>query len=545
MADSGSAISASNRGQKIELDTKFASIALQAENDSDLSILREYGDFWKIPFTVGSELNRGSVLFSSGIAGIDHSRNFDSIIVSVRCTTSAGELAERFGATLSINETVADLQVSHDTSLSLATKLYRFSGGSFEESIKDRANSLLYKIRDSNIYILALDLVAEYRRLMYQRMDETPNWKFRLLTRLPFSYGLIPSFLRNRAFKTKGGFASPRDEALCPVEFLRSLFLASLAVGSRYPIPTIGFWRQGKSYALAVTHDVETQLGLEDRADRLMRVESELGIRSSWNVPSDRYPLSSQLLMALAANGELGGHDTKHDGRLLFASSNDKLERTRHCKEKLETLSRSKVRGFRAPLLQHSRDLVEALGRAGFDHDSSMPSWEPLSPTSLKAHGVGTVFPFMISGLVEIPVSLPQDHQLIRAGSLDVSGAVDQLLDVSKRIKSLGGACVLLVHPDYEFSEEESLNEYRRLLSSFSSDPYCDIMTLGELARWWRYRHDSSIDEDGNVIFRLGDKEVRAVDLPLTLITGYGKDGFEVQPSTSIVEIPENRGSRS
>src|SRR5260370_39880445 len=104
-----------------------------------------------------------------------------------------------------------------------------------------------------------------------------------------------------------------------------------------------------------------------------------------------------------------------------------------------------------------------------------MPSWEPLSPTWLKPHGVGTVFPFLISGIVEIPGSLPQDHQLIRVSGLSVEVAVDQLLEVSGWIKKIGGACFLLVHPDYELGRETGRGEYRRLVGAFRANPACDV----------------------------------------------------------------------
>jgi hypothetical protein len=76
---------------------------------------------------------------------------------------------------------------------------------------------------------------------------------------------------------------------LGPVESLRTIFLASLVLSSG-PVPRIAFWKRGKSYALAVTHDIETKAGLEKGAPRLMTIERNLGIRSTWNVPSARYP---------------------------------------------------------------------------------------------------------------------------------------------------------------------------------------------------------------------------------------------------------------
>ncbi len=466
------------------------------------------------------------------------------VIISPKGIEGAKEVARQFGLNVTSEETLVCLPVAPGASVSMRTKLYRFSGPNLEPALKDGNTAILYKIGGSKIHILSVDLVSNYQQLIYDRMDESPSWRFRLLTKMPFSYRAVPSSIRNRVFKAKGSITGLREEALGPVECLRSIFLAALVIASGSPIPTIGFWRRGKSYALAVSHDVETRVGLEDGAGRLIEVEKEMGIRSTWNIPSDRYPLPSQLLIALAETCEVGGHDTKHDGRLLFASFKDKVDRVRRCRERLELLSRKKVRGFRAPLLQHGRELVEALGKAGYEYDSSMPSWEPLSPTSLKPHGVGTVFPFMISGLVEMPVSMPQDHQLIRVGGLSVEEAVDQLLEVSRWIKKIGGACVLLVHPDYEFGQESGREEYRRLLESFRSDSTCDIMTLGELARWWDYRQESRIDATGMISSRSGENRDRIGELDLEFVTGYSSEGFKVEHlgNTGEIELPRGSG---
>jgi hypothetical protein len=306
------------------------------------------------------------------------------------------------------------------------------------------------------------------------------------------------------------------------------IFLASLVVAAGRAIPRVAFWRKGKSHVLAITHDVETKLGLEDGAGRCADIESKLGVRSSWNIPSERYSLSSQLLISLASAGEVGGHDTKHDGGLIFESFDNKVKRVGKCKTRLESLSKKEVRGFRSPLLQHGRELLSALGKAGYQYDSSVPSWEPLSPTSLRPHGVGTVFPFFVSGMLEIPVSLPQDHQLIRVSGLTISEAVQELFRVSKCIRGVGGACVLLVHPDYEFGQPENAEEYHRLLKKFKSDPECEILTLGELAQWWTHRANSHIEaRNGNNSIRYGDDD-QPENLVLELVTGYGHDGFKV-----------------
>ena len=544
MANRRATIPPQNGGQKIVKPGKFAPITLVGSNDEEAATLREYAEFWKVPFTTVSRDGGNHLVLSSNPGILANRLSPGPVIISPTGTNGAANIAKQLGLEATSKETLVRLRSSPGASVSFRATLHEFSSPNLEKKMLDGGhNAILYRIHGSNVYVLAVDLIAEYRKLFIESMNENPNWKFSLVTRMPFSYNLIPSKIRNRAFKTKQDLASVREEIYGPVECLRLIFLASIVIASPDPVPIIRFWRRGKSYALAISHDVETQLGLEDGAGRLFEVEKELGIRSTWNIPSDRYPLSSQLLISLATNGEVGAHDTKHDGKLLFTTGKAKLERVRRCKERLERLSGREVQGFRAPLLQHSLALVEALGEADYDYDSSMPSWEPLSPTSLKPHGVGTVFPFMISDTVEIPVSMPQDHQLMRAGRLKVYEAVDYLLKLSAWIKNNGGACVLLVHPDYEFSQEAGLGEYRRLLGSFHSDPSCDVMTLGDLARWWAYRQQSYIDDSGKILTKQNRRgKDNTGELEVGLVAGYGPDGLVIQNPSIIntVETNEN-----
>jgi len=146
-----------------------------------------------------------------------------------------------------------------------------------------------------------------------------------------------------------------------------------------------------------------------------------------------------------------------------------------------------------------------------------------------------------VSGVLEIPVSLPQDHQLIRVSGLNTSEAVDELFRVSQWIRGVGGACILLVHPDYEFGQPENTEEYRRLLEKFKADPKCEILTLGELAEWWTHRANSRIEmHNGNLSIQYGDKDWPG-DLELELVTGYGGDGFKVSRLDS-PEVASRRG---
>jgi hypothetical protein len=131
---------------------------------------------------------------------------------------------------------------------------------------------------------------------------------------------------------------------------------------------------------------------------------------------------------------------------------------------------------------------------------------------------------------LEIPVSLPQDHQLVRVAGLEPSAAVELLLRLSIWIRGLGGPCILLVHPDYELAMKENVHEYQRLLENFASDPQCDIMTLGEMADWWRYRARAKwglTDSNASIVSPQGG--ATGMELQAELVTGYGNNGFTIE----------------
>jgi peptidoglycan/xylan/chitin deacetylase (PgdA/CDA1 family) len=505
----------------LTLVSGYRPIVLEAANSADSKILRGYAEFWKIPWETSAEQDEQRTIFatSNEIAPTGNA----TVIVSPSGKDAAEKIASQHGLTLNSKKASINLPRSLEVEVSIRAELHEFSGPRLDPVLQSGEIPILSKIHGTDMYLLALDLVGEYARRILHGFEDEPSRRFWLATRLPFSYNSIPRFIRERTFRSSHGAEEITEDRLGPVECLRTIFLASLVLSSG-PIPRIGFWKRRKSYALAVTHDVETGEGLETGAPRLITVERKLGIRSTWNVPSARYPLSPGSLNILVENGEVGAHDTAHDGRLIFQGSEEKIRRLQDCKQGLEKLTGQPVRGFRAPLLQHNANLASATRKAGYSYDSSCPSWEILSPTSLRPHGVGTIFPFEIADTLEIPVSLPQDHQLIRVAGLEPSAAVDTWARLSKWIRGLGGPCILLVHPDYEFAMEEHVSEYQRLLENFTSDPQCDIMTLSEMADWWKHRgkaHWESTDGHPTIVSPDGP-----TDLQAELVTGYGSNGF-------------------
>src|SRR3989441_6127427 len=501
-------------------------VVLKTGSGQDSPILQDYAEFWKIPYTLNLIEPKGSIVFTSDRSTAAQSSVHTPVILTPVGREEAERAASDAGVAVTSENKLIRLPVRKGTNVSMRADFHEYSGSRVEPMLTLDGATILSRILGSNLHLVGLDLITEYAKLVHDGFEEIPSRRFSLVAKLPFSYQSIPSFIRKRSFRSEKGLSDMTEENLGPVECLRTVFLASL-VRIAGPIPRIGFWRRGKAYALSVTHDVETRAGLEEGAKRLMEVEETLKIRSTWNIPSDRYTLTPSALTMLARNGEIGAHDTRHDGRLIFLSVDEKERRLAGCKASLERLVDQRIRGFRAPLLQHSLGLAEALYNAGFGFDSSCPSWEILSPTSLRSHGVGTIFPFYTNNILEIPVSLPQDHQLIRVAGEKPSAAVNLLLKLATWIRGVGGACILLIHPDYEFAEAENKQEYERLLESFRSDPECDIMTLGEMSEWWKTRKEARIETNDNKVSIISSEHSHmSSELQAELVTAYSADGF-------------------
>ena len=68
------------------------------------------------------------------------------------------------------------------------------------------------------------------------------------------------------------------------------------------PVPFLGLWPAGRSWALVLTHDVETAVGYRDM-DLLRAPERARGYRSSWNFVGARYQVDDETVRSLQDDG--------------------------------------------------------------------------------------------------------------------------------------------------------------------------------------------------------------------------------------------------
>src|ERR1700730_8953631 len=269
--------------------------------------------------------------------------------------------------------------------------------------------------------------------------------------------------------------------------------------GSERPPENWPGWPEGKKFAVVLTHDIESATGVH-KCLKLMRLEQELGFRSSFNfIPEGNYQVPSELRDELASKGfEIGIHDLKHDGR-LFAS---RREFNRKAARINRYLREWNAGGFRSGFMLHKLDWLHELE---IQYDTSTFDTDPFEP---QPEGRHTIFPFWVpapgaqkseirnqrsedrgqrsddfrhspaapqpseggsfdirhsagatGGYVELPYTVPQDSTLFLLLQEETSRIWLRKLDW---IAKHGGMALVIIHPDYiDFSSKNgSKNSY-------------------------------------------------------------------------------------
>jgi peptidoglycan/xylan/chitin deacetylase (PgdA/CDA1 family) len=277
----------------------------------------------------------------------------------------------------------------------------------------------------------------------------------------------------------------PVEPALHDLIDLLLGFAGEIAGGA---FPAIAPWPGGRSWGLVLTHDVETALG-RDSVHVLRDVEAELGYRSSWNFVPRRYADRPELREELLAGGfEVGLHGLHHDGRDISRRTFDA-----RLPEMREYAERWQVTGFRSPATHRDWDLMP---RLGVDYDTSYTDTAPFEPQS---GGCCTWLPYFNRTLVELPITLLQDHTLFEILEHDDEQVWVEKADLLRR---RGGMALVLTHPDYMLAPAR-VAAYRRFLERYADDATAWRALPRDVSAWWRRRaasHVARVDGEWRVL---------------------------------------------
>ncbi len=370
------------------------------------------------------------------------------------------------------------------------------SGWSRSEAITDAGGALhgwVWTHSDGSVF-LPFDPGEAMHLLWSEGYTTVGRSKLRRLSRTAMVrgyYAVRPLLPRKTQLAMRRTFARrqilptfPRWPVEHSLHDLYQWLFAQAATVARRPVPWIDNWPDGKSWAMVLTHDVETAAGVR-AMDLLRSAERDKGYRSAWNFVPERYAVDDEIIAGVKADEcEVGLHGLKHDGRDL---ASEKV-----LSQRLPSMRTHAARwgavGFRSPATQRSWDLMPKLG---FDYDSSYTDTDPYEP---QPGGCCTYLPFFNTDLVELPITLPQDHTLFEI----LQHPNGQLwLDKAREIRGRGGMVLALSHPDYA-SDIRVAEAWRCLLGEFAGDETMWQPLPHEAAAWWRQRAASHLARVGS-----------------------------------------------
>ncbi|MFA7123975.1 MAG: hypothetical protein WC212_08050, partial [Candidatus Delongbacteria bacterium] len=188
--------------------------------------------------------------------------------------------------------------------------------------------------------------------------------------------------------------------------------------------------------AVVLTHDVDTQEGFDNIPEILM-LEQELGFKSSWNIVPYKYNIDQGIIDLIKNSGhEIGIHGYNHDGKLFYS---EKIfdERVPYINEAIEKYG---AKGFRAPMVHRN---LKWLQKLDIEYDASCFDYDPYQPFP---GGTGSIWPFKAGKFIELPYTLPQDHDLffmMKRNDIEIwKKKTDWLIENR-------GMIMLITHPDY------------------------------------------------------------------------------------------------
>lgn len=249
------------------------------------------------------------------------------------------------------------------------------------------------------------------------------------------------------------------------------------------PVPLVNFWPGEHRFAYVLTHDVEGTSGVEN-IPRVRALEAARGMVSSWNFCAEQYPIPDGVFDDLRREGcEIGLHGIDH--RCLLFSSRARFESD--LPEIHRYLREWGADGFRSPALHRNADWMPELGAA---YDTSYPDTDPFEP---QPGGCCSILPFFNGDMVELPVTLAQDHTLFEIlRHRDIAVWREKV----EWIAANHGLVNVIVHPDYMLTDDR-LALYEELLDLLAAQPGGWHALPREVAEWWRVRAGLRIEGTG------------------------------------------------
>jgi len=281
--------------------------------------------------------------------------------------------------------------------------------------------------------------------------------------------------------------AFPRWPAEPSAENIRALVLDAFS-RSGNPVRPAPFWPDGRKYAAALTHDIDSVDAWKHGLWKpFAELEEAHGLRSSWHVCTSHMKWAERAVEELAGRGhEIAWHGPRHDYRLAWMPAR---ERAAALEQAAPLFARFRIRGFRSPNYLRTSALFSSLeGILGYDSSSMDTAAEPFHPRTRT--GCSTVFPFFRGNLLEMPITIP-DGLTIRCLAGEDADSISSVQAAKiEWIKSVGGLALAISHPEKWISlKPAAFRAYQRLVEKISGDASAWKVLPREIEAWWRKRH--------------------------------------------------------
>ncbi len=323
---------------------------------------------------------------------------------------------------------------------------------------------------------------ADAEFYLYERYrSASPGWKRKLY------YGMKPLIPRPLQLALRKRYALVQQQTSFPawpietvmLRLIDNFLVSTMKLAAVSELHRIAPWPDGNRCAFVITHDVELSGGLA-RAPELAGLERSYGVVSSWNLVPERYPIDWRIVDLLRAGGfEIGVHGLHHNGKLFNSR--------RHFRRSAAVINRYVrewgAEGFRSESTLRNPDWMPELA---VQYDSSFPDTDPYEP---QPGGCCTIWPYFIGNIVELPLTMPQDHTIFEILGLEDISIWRQKADW---IMGQGGMVLLNIHPDYIF-EGKRLALYEEFLLHMKRSEAVWQALPRDVARWWRERSASRL----------------------------------------------------
>jgi glycosyltransferase involved in cell wall biosynthesis/peptidoglycan/xylan/chitin deacetylase (PgdA/CDA1 family) len=302
---------------------------------------------------------------------------------------------------------------------------------------------------------------------------------------------------------------------------------------------------RGPRNALRRIPTIVARFGITSRRSRrhletLLRITKKYEVRPTLPITARVAERNPGLVRWLHSQGvEIAAHGYVHNDFAVLSSEEQKAQALKS-RERLERIVPG-VRGWRCPYSRWNEKTPGAVRGSGFAYDATPVSeWPAFAHEGIRMSSCQTadyaricrlfqvrdasrcaVLPYTEDGLVRIPMSIPQDEDMVDRLHLTSEEMTRVWMRVLAESSEFGEMFVICLHPERANICSAPLDATLRAAREMGT---VWLPTLGEIADWWRERAKSSVivkprndggwdislDGPADAVARLGDHMIRS-----------------------------------